>query len=151
MRKKFGLAGAPGHDVPEVDGGAAYVFWHDGVDWSEQAKIPDPLPNDQLRFGTSVSISGEVAGIGRFEAYPGWIFRRNGAVWSQEGIMFPSEEFAFSDLPRSLAIRGNVGVIAALPNPIGPIPPPDDLGSATVFRYDGASWAEEAILAGCRT
>jgi len=54
------LIGAPNKDLGGHGGmGASYLFYHDGVQWLEQAKsIPDnPLQNGVLFFGNSVALS----------------------------------------------------------------------------------------------
>jgi hypothetical protein len=83
-------------DAPAEDSGAAYVFTRSGGVWSEQQKLvpQDGAMNDF--FGTSVSISGDLAMIGSYNGEENsvisgsvYAFTRSGGVWSESQKLTP--------------------------------------------------------------
>ena len=59
------LLGTPNDHLSfTVNGGAAYVFEYDGVQWNEQVKLIAETPVDNAHFGTSLSLEGDRALIG---------------------------------------------------------------------------------------
>ena len=59
------LLGTPNDHLSfTVNGGAAYVFEFDGLQWNEQVKLMADTPLDNAHFGTSVSLEGDRALIG---------------------------------------------------------------------------------------
>jgi hypothetical protein len=68
-----------------------------------------------------------------------YVFRFDGASWVEEAKLLASDGAAFDGFGSSIALSGETAVIGA--------PADDDQsGSAYVFRFDGASWVEEAKL-----
>lgn len=150
------LVGAPWEDEAcgggfSCDAGAAYVFRSNATGWTwiEEAKLTagDAEGNDE--FGSSVSISGDVALIGApFDKDAGkdtgaaYIFRYHAPTgeWHQEAKLTASDAAANDEFGYSVSVSGDVAVIGA---------PFDDVdgnssGSIYVFRFDGFDWNEEA-------
>jgi uncharacterized delta-60 repeat protein len=82
--------------------GAAFIFGRDGEQWSKQAKL---LASDGAkldRFGYSVSVSGDTAVVGAFNAGSGaaYIYGRSGVSWTQKKKLVPisqgADEFGLS-------------------------------------------------------
>jgi len=134
-----------------TDAGKAYIFRYNGTSWVQEAILTasDKAANDW--FGCSVSISGNVAIVGASDADPSglssagkaYIFRYNGTSWVQETILTASDKAAFDAFGLSVSISGNVAIVGAcFASPGGII----NAGKAYIFRYNGTSWVQEAIL-----
>ncbi|MCZ6735939.1 MAG: FG-GAP repeat protein, partial [Planctomycetota bacterium] len=143
------VVGAVGGDGPFVDTGSAYVFVKDPggwVDMTQTAKLTgsDGLPFDQ--FGSSVSISGDVAVIGALggdtidlntgEAY---IFEKPPGGWvdmPQTAILLALDGAPNDQLGFSVSISGDTAMVGA--------PGDDDngdlSGSAYVFEKPPGGW-----------
>ena len=102
-------------------------------------------------FGSSVSISGDIAIVGApmhddnsHDAGSAYIYRKSGATWGQETKLLASDG-ALSDLfGVSVSISGDVAIVGAhLDDDNGP-----NSGSAYIYRYDPGlpGWIEEAKL-----
>jgi len=146
------IVGAPGADLGgTLDAGKAYIFRHNGTSWIQEAILiaSDKTAYDQ--FGYSVSISGNVAVVGAWMADPGgtadagkaYIFRYNGTSWIQEAILTASDKAANDNFGGSVSISGNVAIVGAYKADPGGT---TDAGKAYIFRYNGTSWIQEAIL-----
>jgi len=129
--------------------GVAYVFRHDGTVWGEEGKLTpaDGAPGDL--FGMSVSMSGNKIAVGSPygdandltpDSGAAYVFRRDGAVWTQEAKLVAADPDFYDSFGASVSLSGSKAVVGA---------PSDDglTGSAYVFKYDGATWAQEAKLA----
>jgi len=134
-----------------TDAGKAYIFRYNGTSWIQEAILiaSDKAASDW--FGNSVSISGNVAIVGADRANPGgttragkaYIFRYNGTSWIQEAILIASDKTADDRFGNSVSISGNVAIVGAYKaDPSGT----EDAGKAYIFRYNGTSWIQEAIL-----
>ncbi len=86
------VVGAPAADPAGVVCGTAYVFVRSGSSWSLQQKLvaADGAPDDD--FGWSVALDGDRAIVGAHnhadDSGAAYVFKRSGAVWSQEGKLF---------------------------------------------------------------
>ncbi len=132
-----------------ADAGAAYVFGHDGTQWTERTKL---VANDGASldfFGSAVAIDGEVAVVGApYDDDLGpdsgavYVFRRVGGVWLQEQKLAASDGGPSGIFGSTVAVSDGVVFVGA-PNDsstrIG-------AGAAYVFRYVGKRWLEEAKL-----
>jgi lipopolysaccharide export system protein LptA len=131
--------------------GKAYIFRYNGTSWIQEAILiaSDKAIGDQ--FGNSVSISGNVAIVGAnlgdsggyTDAGKAYIFRYNGTSWIQEAILIASDKAANDNFGTSVSISGDVAIVGAnLADPSGIT----NAGKAYIFRYNGTSWIQEAIL-----
>ena len=98
-------------------------------------------------FGISVSISGDCALIGarESEAYhlgAGYIFRRNGTIWTEEAKLTASDWPVGSLFGSSVSISGDYALIGAY----GDDEAHWNGGAAYIFHRTGTSWTEEAKL-----
>jgi len=129
--------------------GSAYVFRYDGTNWTEEVKLlaADRAPID--RFGISVSVSGDIAMIGAYldddkgnMSGSVYVYRYDGTNWAEEAKLLPADGAAGDQFGFSVSISDDVAVIGAYGDSDNGV----DSGSAYIYRYDGASWAEEAKL-----
>jgi hypothetical protein len=125
--------------------GSAYIFKRDGTSWSQQAKLlaSDGAANDY--FGVSVSISGDYAIVGAYyddgkgSAY---IFKRDGASWSQQAKKTASDGVASDYFGYSVSISGDYAIVGAY----GDEDNGNLSGSAYIFKRDGTSWSQQAKM-----
>jgi hypothetical protein len=117
----YAIAGAPLDDEPAVDQGSAYIYFRNGGQWVQQAKITasDGAAGDA--FGTSVDISGEYAIVGAPQNADGgqqvrgaaYIFHRNGTTWTQVAKISSSTIGANQRFGQSVSIDGDLAAIGA--------------------------------------
>jgi len=115
------LVGAPIHDNEGIHSGAAYVFRRDSGVWSQEQKLTasDGQASDQ--FGKSVSISDGLALVGADLDDEGgdfsgaaYVFRRNGAVWSQEQKLTAFDGDVNAQFGFAVSVFGVLAVVGAV-------------------------------------
>jgi len=120
----YAIIGASDDDIGNgwEGSGSAYVFVRDDTSWSQQAKIIDPDFKESDRFGHSVSISGNRALVGQFnaddiksDAGAALIFSRNGTDWSKDLKLLPADGSVDDNYGFSVALDGN-NIIIGVPN-----------------------------------
>jgi hypothetical protein len=128
--------------------GGAWVFTRSGGAWTEQAVIYDPSgvpPGFIENFGFSVALSadGSTALIGDplygNRRGAAWVFTRSGGVWTQQGMITPSNVGAIGSFGLSVALsaNGSTALIGAPENNgFG-------FGTAWVFTRSGATWTQQ--------
>jgi hypothetical protein len=135
-------AACPGD--PDCDSGAAYVFYYDGANWIEEAKLTasDAAAGDAFGYSTQLSGSLVIAGSpGHDPAGAAYVFRREGNSWVQEAKLTPwdgdsGDQFGFVALHGDLALVG-----AGADDDACPGDPGCNSGAAYLFRRFGTSWA----------
>jgi FG-GAP repeat/LVIVD repeat len=128
-----------------VNQGSASIYQLSGGTWVLMNKITyiNGAANDQ--FGTSVSISGNYVIVGTpFDDVAGnvdqgsaSIYQLNAGMWAYmqtiaEAAVSPGDHFGFS-----VSISGNYLIVGANEDDIGANV---NQGSATIYRYNGATW-----------
>ncbi|MCP3916554.1 MAG: hypothetical protein GY711_13440 [bacterium] len=131
------LVGAPRGGQNNV--GAAYVFDHTGLAWTETERL---IVSNQFRvhsIGWAVSLSGDTAAIGA----PGWsifgavyIFDEVGGSWAETARV---ADFDFRGLGRTVALSGDLLVTGADSFELPARP-----GSAVLFVRRPTGWIEFA-------
>jgi len=138
------------HDADNgLNAGAAYIFHFNGTTWIRARKF---VPTDvaaEDRYGTSVSIDGNVAIVGAVydtdlgsRSGSAYIYRFNGTSWLFDAKILASDGAIDDRFGRSVSISGDVAVVGAIWDDDNGI----DSGSAYVYRYDGTTWIEEAKI-----
>ncbi|MBI4579451.1 MAG: FG-GAP repeat protein, partial [Planctomycetes bacterium] len=143
------LSGTHFDDDAGSNSGSAYVFHREGLDWLQQAKLvaSDAAAGD--RFGEVVAISADRAVVsapfdylGAINCGSAYVFRRDGAAWTQESKLVPSDGGANDEFGVSVSIDGGYALVGAHRH--------SDLytesGAAYVYRLDGSAWVQEAKL-----
>jgi hypothetical protein len=127
--------GALYDDAEAVDSGSAYVFYHDGRRWLEEAKLTasDAAADDE--FGASVSVAGDTIVIGAPandgagpNAGSAYLFRYDGVGWVEDARLTASDAAANDEFGASVAVGGDTTVVGASLNDSAAI----DSGSAYV-------------------
>jgi hypothetical protein len=126
--------------------GSVSLYRFNGTSWDFLQKITDPAGASGDRFGTTVSMSGNLLLVGSSDDDVGantrqgsaCFFRYNGSSWVfVQKIVDPSgasgDVFAYN-----LCVSGNFAVIGSLLDDNGTLAPAR--GSASFFRYNGSTW-----------
>ena len=133
--------------------GAAYVYRRVGSAWVEEAKL---LASDGAifdRFGSSVSISGDLVVIGSngdddlstntgFNSGAAYVYHRVGSAWVEEAKLLANDRTALDQFGRSVSIDGDAVIVGALYGDGLEV----DSGAAYMYRRVGSAWVEEAKL-----
>ena len=137
------------HEVSDPLHGAAYIYRYDGSTWAEEGRLvpADAAPGDA--FGWSVAISGDVAVISApadddngESSGSVYIYQYDGSTWYEADKLLASDGAIDDNFGIAVAFDGNAALIGAhLDDDNG-----GGSGSAYVFRFDGATWNEEAKL-----
>ncbi len=137
------LIGGPG-----VNGsGAVFVMDYDGTTWSESAIL---VPSDGLQgdlFGTSVSLSGDRALIGKnvhdIQGFV-YVFDFDGSNWNETVKLSPADGIPGDYFGFSVSLLGDRALIGAFRghNAQGV----NESGAAYVFDFDGNNWSETTKL-----
>lgn len=143
----FALISSPREEGAGNDTGAVYAFEYDGVSWVQQQKFYSLDPGLVDLFGGSISIDGARAIIGAqgdrdlfINGGSAYIFGFDGTTWSQEQKITPGPQCGEWDrFGESVSIDGNAAIVGAGEYNNGP-------GKAMIYRFDGATWTEEAVL-----
>lgn len=142
------VVGAPGNNNNR---GAAYVFFHNGSTWTQQAKLVANDGADGDSFGFTVAIAGETIIVGAHTDNVGansnqgsaYIFIRNGSTWS------PQEKITAADgddgdlFGGRVAIGGDTVIIGANNDDVGAN---SNQGSAYVYVRSGGAWTLQQKL-----
>jgi|GEM_PF-5063058 len=126
--------------------GTATVFRWNGTTWDEEQTLVASAGVANDRFGCAVSVSGQTIVVGASEASPGGlsvagtatVFRYDGSIWIEEQTLTPAAAAAGDSFGNAVAVSGDVIVCGS--------PYHATTGTATVYRWDGASWNEEQTL-----
>ncbi|HWN66638.1 MAG TPA: cadherin-like beta sandwich domain-containing protein [Haliangium sp.] len=149
--------------------GAAYVYRRQDNAWKQEAYLKASNTDPFDEFGRGVAIDNNVIAVGApFESSAAagvdgdqeddglsnsgavYIFRRAGDVWQQEAYIKASNPQDCGLFGLNIALDDDVLVVGA-PGCFDPGFPDDytgfpNDGAAYVFRYNGVTWVEEAIL-----
>lgn len=120
--------------------GYAEVYRRQGSAWIQEATVTAEVAGCEQSLA-GCATSGDVIAVGDQLACAGavYVFRHDAGAWPLETILTASDGQPGDAFGRAVDIDGNVLLIGA-PR-VGP-----DQGAAYIFRYDGASWVEEARL-----
>ncbi len=142
----WAVAGAPGRAEGGASSGAAYIFRWNGSAWAQFQKIREtPGATAGDRYGTSVSISGNVIAVGAWSdderatgAGAVFMYRFNGSTWVFEQKLTASDGQLEDHLGFSVSLDGAWLLACADED--------DDRGSnsgsAYYYQYNGSSWVE---------
>ena len=124
--------------------GAAFIFGRDGEQWFKQAKL---LASDGAkldRFGFSVSVAGDTAVVGAFNAGSGaaYIYGRSGVSWTEKKKLVPPSQ-GFDEFGLSVGISGVNIFVGAPGTKIGQ---KTNQGAAYVSTRTNFVWSEPQQL-----
>ncbi len=142
----YAVVGAYGDDDTLTGSGSAYVFFHDGANWTQQAKLTANDPQASAGFGMSVAISGDSAIIGApwtddggNDSGSACIFERQGTSWSQRAKLSAQNAEAGAMFGHSVSISGDSVVVGGLYDDEGG----NNCGAAYVFQRRAPAWIQK--------
>jgi hypothetical protein len=156
----YAIIGAKRNDDKgsNTDKGSAYIFAPNGVNpglWEEQTKLTASDGNNRMGFGSSVSISGDRAVVGSFNAGDSttgvaYVFERSSNPgdpnWYEKDTLTASDGNSIGDyFGYSVAVDGDYVVVGAMYSD-GNAP---RSGAAYIFTPNGVDpniWDEQATL-----
>ena len=134
------LIGAHRDDEGADGAGAAYVFRHDGSEWTEEQKLVASDASEDAQFGLAVQVDGDRAIVGAplesaflTEAGAAYLFRHDGESWSEEQILTEPVREERTRFGSAVALGGDVAVVGAPSSSAG--------GAAYAYAYDGEEWS----------
>lgn len=137
------IAGAPFSDEAGSNSGSGYIYVLDGGDWIEQPKLAPGQAAAGDKCGRSVGVSGDVAIFGAPEdtvagkalAGSAYVFRFDGATWSQESNIVPTDSAFIQYFGSAVCVDASTAIVGA---------PGDSLvkGAAYMFQFDGDEWIQ---------
>lgn len=143
------LIGAALDDDQGTDSGSAYVFVRSGSTWVQQTKILPGDGNQRARFGSSVSLAGDMALIGApedddngIQSGSAYVFLRRHGVWTQQTKLLPSDGGRGDTFGTSVGLSNNAAVIGAPLDSDRAI----SAGSAYLFVYSASEWKERGKI-----
>lgn len=122
MNQNVVVIGASGAKVNEhYDQGAAYVFIHNGGNWTRESKLTATDGEAGDAFGDSVALSGATAVIGAPNAHingnadqgASYAFAREGVLWNQQTKLLAHDGAAYDYFGYSVVIDGATALIGA--------------------------------------
>ena len=145
----YAIVGAKYDDDQASGAGAACVFRWTGASWAQLIKLyaSDGTADDE--FGISVHINGDLAIVGAYwdnskgnASGSAYIYKRAGAIWSEQQKLIASEGAAGDLFGISVSISGDYAIVGAqYDDEKG-----SDCGSAYIFGWNGRSWIEQQEL-----
>ncbi|WP_437624503.1 hypothetical protein [Sorangium sp. So ce1151] len=155
----FGLVTAISGDTAMVGApfdelGAVHVFVRQGGGWTWKQKLPNDVDRDRFkRFGCAIALDGDTALIGSDqeddEADDGgaaYVYARVGGSWTRQQRLRPSIPESYALFGHSLALSGDIALVAA------PFDDGDeasiyaDQGAVHVFERQGTTWMQREKL-----
>jgi len=121
-------------------GGSAHIFVRSGTNWTEQQKLTKGVMDGS--YGEDVDISGERAIVGSRLAGTGgeaYIYKRTGSSWTLEDTLVGSDTVVSDWFGYWVAIDGDYAIV-------GDSGKDSYDGRVYIFRRNGTSWDEEALL-----
>ena len=143
-------------DNSTENAGAVFVFVRTGETWIQQAYLKASTAQENDRFGTVLSISGDTLAVSGNEAVS--IFVRSEGNWIQQAYLEVSNNEAYG-FGSSLSISGNTLIIGARgdnSNATGVNGDQNDnssldSGAAYIFVRNGNRWSQQAYLKASNT
>lgn len=161
-----------------TDAGAAYVFVRTGTNWSQQAYLKASNTEAFDEFGRSVAVTGDTIVVGAQSessnatgvngnqnnnsggtSGAAYVFVRNGAVWTQQAYLKPSNTSFNWLFGSAVAADGDTIIVGAHgeANSATGVNGNQNLGTATlsgaayVFTRSGTNWSQQAYIKASNT
>ncbi len=158
--------------------GAAYVFFRNGLTWSQQAYLKASNTEGPDKFGFSVAVSGDTVAVGASgedssatgvngnqadnsfsQSGAAYVFFRVGATWNQQAYLKASNPGFYDAFGESVAAAGDTVVVGARREQSNAVGVNGDgtndnaiaAGAAYVFTRSGSAWSQQAYLKASNT
>ena len=112
------LVGANADDDVGLNSGSAYIFVRSSAIWTQQQKLTASDGLQDLRFGASVALKGDIALVGSSlgsvsASNSAYVFRRSANVWSEELKLVPSQGINGNASGKSVALDADTALVGA--------------------------------------
>jgi hypothetical protein len=135
------VIGSPWNDTQSENAGCAYVFA--GPHWRQTEKLSPRDLAAHDRFGYSVDVDGDIAGVGapNHADFTGaaYVFRKHRPAWTTESKLSPKSLSSGDSFGMSVCISGSSIIVGAPGTHHG-------TGAAYVFQRRDSTWSPEARL-----
>lgn len=145
---EYAVVGATEHHSSRT--GAAYIYKNTGEGWVQQTKLSPSDGTSADSFGYSVAIDDDTVLVGSIydddngeNSGSAYVFKRNSNTWTQQDKLLPSDGKAYDFFGYSVSLEGDAALIGATSTGYYN---EDRIGSAYVFKRNGDSWNQQAIL-----
>ncbi|KPA12837.1 Dystroglycan-type cadherin-like domain protein, partial [Candidatus Magnetomorum sp. HK-1] len=139
----YAIIGAYSDDDNGSSSGSAYIFYYNGTNWTQQAKLTASDGEASDNFGYAVEISEDFALVGAYAdddegsaSGSAYIFKRDGTSWSQWQKLTPGDGASDDYFGYNLSISDNYVIVGSKGD--------DDQGSASgsayVYEKLGTNW-----------
>lgn len=137
----YAIVGSPYNDNNgNNNSGSAYIFEHNGQEWTEQIILSPNDPESGDNFGFSVAIDGNYAIVGALhddndgdaDSGSAYIFYRGGSGWQQQAKITADDAAAGNYFGFSVAISGDYAIIGGIYS-----------SGAYIFKRQGTSWLQQ--------
>lgn len=146
------VAGANLENLPgKTNAGAAYVFRHDGMAWTEEQELTASDASALDQFGIAVALEGDLAVVGAWlsdeeeeeNAGSAYVFRYDGMAWVEEQKLTADLPSAGDRFGHAVGVSGDWILVGAFGDLLA-------TGAVYAFRYDPftMTWTEEQLLMG---
>ena len=136
MYEEYAVVGS--YYRPHFSQGAAYVFYWDGINWTEQQKITSSPFGPGYHYGANVAIEGARAVCSAHGNEAAYVFDRALSTWTEEKKLSASDNVKGDSFGFAVDIHGEYIIVGAHED--------DDKGggsgSAYVFYWDGVDWVQ---------
>ena len=146
------VVGAPKvNEAGRGNSGAVYVFTRNGQSWIETARLAAASPQSNGLFGTSVGIDGGTITVGApghataggSRAGEVFVYVPDGAGWTEQATLTPSDAAAQQVFGESVAITGDTVLVGAPQSVVGGA---TNAGAAYLFTRSGGLWSQSEKL-----
>ncbi|MDX1407698.1 MAG: FG-GAP repeat protein [Saprospiraceae bacterium] len=154
LSDKYAVAGVPGFPSEgDTLRGKAVVFERIGTQWIEVDTLIASDGDTVDQFGISVAISGDYIIVGSPGYNAGgilnqgkaYVYQRSGSEWTEQAMLSASDAQWGALFGYDVSIDDDYAVIGA-PFHSDTVAPTIYSGQAYLFKRDGSSWTQEAIL-----
>ncbi len=139
----YAIVGAHNDDSGGNESGAAFIFYYNGGQWTQQAKILSSDISSGDNFGFSVSLSGDYAIVGAVSAFhqtymsgAAYVFKRQDTLWVEEVKLVDSSAVTSVAFGFSVSLLNDYALIGVRhDNQNG-----NSAGAAYIYKRINSNW-----------
>lgn len=131
--------------VPNIEGGAVYVFTGSDTNWTQQARLTSPSAGF---IGNSFDLEGDTLAISEQSIIPRkvHVYQRNGTFWIYHQALAPADEAPSEQYGGAVSISDGVIAVSDTLNSGG-----NGYGAVFLFQRSGGVWKQRQKLTAADT
>jgi hypothetical protein len=141
----YAIVGAHNDESGGNESGAAFIFYYNGSEWTQQAKILSSDISSGDNFGFSVSLSGDYAIVGAVNSFhqthmigAAYVFRLQDTLWVEEAKLLDSSAVTSIAFGFSVSMLNNYALVGVRhDNQNG-----NNSGAAYIFKRVNSNWTK---------